>query len=98
MDEHQKFVSLRKINSVGSKEAAGAHFWTKYGPFGYDIIYGHNVWDEPRIDRFDDGTKCVGIDTGCCFGKKLSAYIIETQEFIQVPAKRVYYKSNFEVR
>lgn len=98
MDEYQKFVSLKKINSLGSKAAAGAHFWTEYGPFDYDIIYGHNVWNEPRIDRFDDGTKCVGIDTGCCFGKKLTAYIIETQEFIQVQAKREYYKSNFDIR
>lgn len=98
MDDNQKFVSLRTINKLGSKEAAGAHFWTAHGPFGYNVIYGHQVWDVPRIDQFDDGTSCIGIDTGCCFGNALTAYVIETQQFIQVKAKRIYYQSTFEVR
>ena|ERR1700677_1552187 len=100
MDEDQKFISLRKINSLGSKEAAGAHFWTEYGPFGYDIVYGHNVHSltDIRIDKYDDGTACYGIDTGACFGGKLSALILETKEIVQVQAKREYYKSNFSIR
>jgi bis(5'-nucleosyl)-tetraphosphatase (symmetrical) len=98
LDDTNKFVSLKKINQLGSKEAAGAHFWTQDGPFGYNVVYGHQVWEEPRIDRFEDGTVCYGIDTGCCFGKKLSAIILETKEIIQVSAKRIYYKSTFDVR
>jgi bis(5'-nucleosyl)-tetraphosphatase (symmetrical) len=98
MDKDFKFVGLKKINKLGSKEAADAHFWTEFGPFGYSIIYGHNVWETPKIDKFEDGTKCIGIDTGCCFGKYLTAYIIETEEFIQVKAKREYYKSSFDIR
>ena len=98
VDDRQKFVSLKKINAMGSKEAAGAKFWTEFGPFSYNVVYGHNVFPEPRVDQFDDGTKCVGIDLGCCFGGELCAYIIETGEFIQVKAKRVYYQSDFKVR
>jgi predicted phosphodiesterase len=93
-----KFVSLRKINAVGSKEAAGAHFWTEFGPFGFNIVYGHQVWEEPRIDTYPDGTQAIGIDTGCVFGNKLCAYILETKEFIQVKAKRIYYQSSFNIR
>jgi len=98
MDKDDKFVSLKKINKLGSKEAADAHFWTEGGPWGYDIIYGHNVWETPKIDRFNNGTKCVGIDTGCCFGNSLTSYCLETQEFTQVKAKREYYKSDFDIR
>jgi Calcineurin-like phosphoesterase len=100
MDEDKKFVSLRKINQLGSKEAAGAHFWTQYGPWGYNVVYGHHVHSmaDIKIDCYDDGTAAYGIDTGSCFGGKLSALILETKEVIQVQAKRIYYQSNFEVR
>lgn len=99
MDKDNKFVSLKKINNLGSIEAAGAHFWTDGGPFeNYNIIYGHQVWEEPRIDRFSNGSFTVGIDCGCCFGNKLCAYCIETGEFYFVKAKSVYYKSDFDIR
>jgi bis(5'-nucleosyl)-tetraphosphatase (symmetrical) len=99
LDSQGKFVSLRTINKIG-KEAADAHYWTEFGSFGYNLVYGHQVnsMTDVRIDRFDDGTFCVGIDCGCCFGGKLTAYMLETQEIIQVQAKKEYYKSNFNVR
>ncbi len=98
IDSEHKFVSLKKINRIGSKEGAGAHFWTEFGPFGYNIVYGHNVWPEPKVETFSDGMIAYGIDTGCCFGGKLTALIWETKEIVQVPARRVYHKSDFEVR
>jgi len=100
MDTGNKFVSLKKINSLGSKEAAGAHFWTEFWKGPENIIYGHNVnsYDTALIEEVIPGVTCYGLDTGCCFGGKLSAMILETKEIVQVPAKKVYYKSNFEVR
>ena len=100
MDKDFKFVGLKKINKLGSKEAADAHFWTEYGPYNYNIVYGHNVHSlkDIRIDRYDDGTACYGIDTGCCFNGKLSAIILETKEIIQVQAKKEYCKSSFDIR
>ena len=99
VDANQKFVSLKKIKAAGGKpEALGPKFWTEFGPFGMgDIIYGHSVWKEPRIDQFEDGSKCIGIDLGCCFGGTLCGYIIETGEFVQVKAKQVYYKPDYEI-
>lgn len=98
-DDQRKFVSLRKINKLG-KEASGARFWTDFGSFGKSIVYGHHVHstDDIRITSFPDGTACYGIDTGCCFGGKLSALIWETKEVVQVQAKQVYHKSDFNVR
>lgn len=98
-DANRRFISLKKINTVG-KEAAGAIFWTDfwYGP--KSVVYGHNVcsFDEPLIEERVPGVTCYGLDTGCCFGGKLSALIWETKEVVQVQAKRVYYQSNYEVR
>jgi hypothetical protein len=57
------------------------------------IIYGHHVHDRQniKIDRTLE-TTCVGIDTGCCFGGQLTAYVLETGEVAQVPARREYAK------
>jgi hypothetical protein len=58
---------------------------------GPRVIYGHAVHDleTPRI-RSD----CFGIDTGCCFGGRLTAYVenVQTGEvrFEQVQAKKAY--------
>lgn len=100
MDSDKKFISLKKINRLGSKEAAGAHFWTEYWYGPESVVYGHNVhsFEDPLIEEVQPGVTCYGLDTGCCFGGKLTAMILETKEIIQVPAKRVYYQSSFEVR
>jgi predicted phosphodiesterase len=102
MDDCGKFVSLKKINKAGSKEAVGAHFWTDNGPFlgGKNIVYGHNVnsMTDIRIDRFNDGSACWGLDTGVAFGGRISALIWDTKEVVQVQAKQVYYQSTFDVR
>lgn len=98
-DKNRKFISLKAINKYG-KEALGAMFWTEFGPFDKNIVYGHNVgsFESPKIDHFENGIACYGIDTGCCFGGNLTALIWETKDIVQVQAKKTYYKSTFEVR
>jgi len=95
-DENRKFISIKKI---AAGEAEDAKFWTSFGPFGANVVYGHEVhsMSDIRIDKFDDGTACYGIDTGCCFGGKLTALIWDTKEIVQVQAKKEYYKP-FEFR
>lgn len=93
-DKDRHFLSMHKI---AKGEVSGAMFWTEFGPFGASIIYGHNVnsIEDVRVDTFSDGNSCYGIDTGCCFGGRLSAMIVETKEIIQVQAKQIYYKPGF---
>lgn len=49
------------------------------------ILFGH--WPSPLPRR---AKRAIGLDTGCVYGNSLSAYILETGEFIQVPAREVY--------
>lgn len=49
------------------------------------VLFGH--WPAPSPRR---GKKAIGLDTGCAYGKQLTAYIIETGEFITVAARRSY--------
>ena len=100
MDKQNKFVSLKKINNLGSKAAADAHFWTESWKGPESIVYGHNVnsYEDPLIEEVAPNVFCYGLDTGCCFGGRLTAMVLETKEIIQVQAKKTYYKSSFDVR
>lgn len=62
---------------------------------GPRVIYGHIVYDEPRINN-----DCYGIDTGAVFGGRLTAYV-ETLatgdvELVSVDAERQYFSTNSE--
>jgi len=99
IDSDHKFISLKKINKLG-KAATGAQFWTEFWTGPESVIYGHNVHDynDPRIEEVSPGVMCYGLDTGCCFGGKLTALIVETKEIIQIQAKRSYYESRFDIK
>ncbi len=49
------------------------------------ILFGH--WPAPAPRR---AKRAIGLDTGCVYGYQLTGYILETDQFIQVPAKDVY--------
>ena len=69
-------------------------FWTEKYTGQKNFLYGHSVHSrtDPRIDKNINGGTCIGLDTGCVYGGKLTAYCIETKEFVQVQAKKTYYK------
>ena len=52
------------------------------------VLFGH--WPSPEPRR---GRKAIGLDTGCVYGYNLTAYIIESDEFVTVKAKRAYDES-----
>lgn len=49
------------------------------------MLFGH--WPAPQPRR---GPRAIGLDTGCVYGSRLTAYVIETDEFISVAARRAY--------
>jgi hypothetical protein len=49
------------------------------------VLFGH--WPAPEPRR---GPRALGLDTGCVYGFQLTAYVIETGEFLSVQARRAY--------
>lgn len=96
-DAERKPISLKKVANKTSETKP--IFWTEFGPFNFNVVYGHQVYmDGYKIDKFDDGTFTIGIDGGCCFGGSLNALVIKddnSQEIVQVKAKQAYYNSHF---
>jgi hypothetical protein len=57
---------------------SGSVYWTECYQLPFNVVYGHNVHSlsEPKIDTLSSGVQLVGLDTGCCFGGKLTAMVL----------------------
>ena len=97
-----------KMGKLDPRE--GDQFWTERWEGPEDIVYGHHVHNlESPVVMVDMGieingteitrrterlVKTYGIDTGCCFGGRLTAAVFNEESeivcFVQVPAKEKY--------
>jgi hypothetical protein len=80
--------------SVAGEQPEGSVRWTMAWRGPASVVYGHAVFmPEPRSDEPAPGVRCVGIDTGCVHGGRLTAMILHAggaTEFAHVPARRAY--------
>jgi predicted phosphodiesterase len=77
---------LTRIRTLGADRESdeGTPWYHAY--YGDKIVlFGH--WPAPEPRR---GKKAIGLDTGCVYGYNLTAYIIETDEFVAVKAEKAY--------
>jgi Calcineurin-like phosphoesterase len=49
------------------------------------VLFGHWPAKAPRL-----APRAAGLDTGCVYGGRLTAYIIESNQFVSVPARQSY--------
>ena len=82
----QTSEDLTELRSMGKDRAArdGTPWYDLYDGDKV-VLFGHWPANKPRI-----GEKAIGLDTGCVYGNHLTAYILETDEFKSVPARRRY--------
>jgi diadenosine tetraphosphatase ApaH/serine/threonine PP2A family protein phosphatase len=52
------------------------------------VLFGHWPAKRPRL-----AARAIGLDTGCVYGGHLTGYVIESNEFVSVPARRSYVPS-----
>lgn len=91
---HIRYIKDGKTVSLGPNHSQpeGSQYWSELWDGPESIIYGHCVHslERPRIDESSKGVQCVGIDTGCVFGGKLTAMFLESFAFVQIRAKKEY--------
>jgi calcineurin-like phosphoesterase family protein len=84
--EWQSLDDLTALRTLGldRENRAGTPWYEVYD--GERVaLFGH--WPSPTPRR---GPRAIGLDTGCVYGYKLTAYVVETGEFHSVPALRAY--------
>lgn len=105
---HIRFLNPANLKTVSLgedlKQPAGSVYWTDCYDLPHNVVYGHNVHSliEPKITRKPNGAQLVGIDTGCCFGGELTAFIVPQSKeesvtpynFVAVKAIKSYSRSS----
>jgi|ERR1019366_7267814 hypothetical protein len=73
--------------------------WTEVWNGPESIVAGHfvNSLKDPLVVVRPNGTKNIVIDTGACYGGRLTSYNLDTDTFTQVQAKKVYYEAKFNI-
>jgi hypothetical protein len=82
----------QSIEDLTELRTLGLDRTSRFGVPWYDVydgrqfaLFGHWPSDEPRR-----GKRALGLDTGCVYGYRLTAYVVETGELISVKARRAY--------
>ena len=82
----QSLEDLTALRTLGpDRESREGTPWYEVYDGEQTALFGHWPADPPRR-----GPRAVGLDTGCVYGYKLTAYVVETGEFHSVPALRAY--------
>jgi serine/threonine protein phosphatase 1 len=68
------------------REVNGDRPWYEYYEESKPVVFGHWVRREPLVRD-----NAIGLDTGCVYGGKLSAYILPDQKIVNIPARKTYY-------
>jgi diadenosine tetraphosphatase ApaH/serine/threonine PP2A family protein phosphatase len=90
LEKHSDFeiTSLRILDPIHKtyiKRDYVGYPWYFYYSGDKQVIYGHNAARSIKINK-----NTVGIDTGCLYGARLTAYILPDRRFIHVDAKKAY--------
>jgi len=84
--EPQELASLRRL------PVRGRPYWYEVYTGPNLILFGHTPSKIPRVKRVGSRTVALGLDTGCVYGGKLTAYSPELDELVQVDARKSYAK------
>lgn len=87
VDDRQYLLNIRTWDGIGVDIKTPSNppwyeFYTEKRP----VFYGH--WARKGLNL---GENTFGLDSGCVYGKALSAYIFEEKILVQQSAKRTYY-------
>ncbi len=90
---HPKDTEPRVLLNIRTWDGSGKNMNDPENPPWYDfyegarpVFYGH--WARAGLNLRQ---RTFGLDSGCVYGRGLSAYVLETHELVQVASAQVYY-------
>ncbi len=89
---HPQNTPRHVLLNIRTWDGLGKNLWQEQDPAWHDlytdpklVIYGHWATQGLKVK-----TNCIGLDSGCCYGKKLSALVLPDREILQVDALSQY--------
>ena len=74
-----------RLDGSGSRRAEDGVLWGTRWPGPELVVFGHHA-----LAGLQRHPHAVGLDTGCVYGGKLSAYVSPEDRVVSVPARKVY--------
>lgn len=82
--------SIRDLTTLRRLSKRGHPWWYEEYDGPELILFGHTPSSMPRVHSRTGRPLAIGLDTGCVYGGKLTAYSPEFDEFRSVAAQRAY--------
>jgi hypothetical protein len=83
----ETLLNLRTIrpDGTGSRAANDGVLWGSVWRGPETVVFGHHARAGLQQHPF-----AIGLDTGCVYGGRLTAYLLPERRFVSVPARRAY--------
>ncbi len=82
----QSLDDLTALRTLGpDRESRQGTPWYEVYDGEKTVLFGH--WPSATLRR---GPRALGLDTGCVYGFQLTAYVLEEDRLVHVPARRAY--------
>jgi hypothetical protein len=74
-----------RADGTGTRDPDDGVLWGSLWPGPELVLFGHHATRGLQQHPF-----AIGLDTGCCYGGRLTACILPERRLVSVPAQRVY--------
>lgn len=88
--ENQSLQDCTELRTLGEDHTSREGLaWYEVYDGAKPVVFGH--WAGTQVRRPQrNSERAIGIDTGCVYGNRLTAFIVESGELISVPARAIY--------